>query len=221
MHRTARYAGAVGFSLVLHAWMLSLALPTPSKHLAPAVVYVTASLNPDAPAANKSSVQQSSLPKPQAPSQKGTPDDARESSPDKSTTSSVATDVHQTELSAASEVHKQAHTIDSPKVTAAPPAPPPDGYYPFEEVDQPATPQGDWLIDANVLPRGAMVRIELWLWISANGKIDRWELGPDTPIDGDLERALVELDQTPVRPALRNNITVPSFRRLEVFISRE
>lgn len=221
MHRTARYASALGFSLALHGWLLYLAWPTPLQRLVPAVVYVTARLAQNDSVAKFPPPQPPLLPKLQVRPQKKSPQTAPKPINDEPANASLPADSLWAEPSTEIKVDKPADAINSSAPAVAPPLPSPDGYYPFEDVDQPATPLGDWLIDGNVLPRGAIVRIELWLWISANGKIDHWELGPDTPINPELERALAELDQTPVQPALRNNIAVPSFRRLEVFISRE
>ncbi|MFZ4285276.1 hypothetical protein [Variovorax sp. HJSM1_2] len=96
-----------------------------------------------------------------------------------------------------------------------------DGYFSFDEVDRPAKPLGDWLVHPETLPRLSSVRAEIWVWISATGQIDRWELAPDAQPRDLLMRALSEFDLTQLRPAMRNNLAVPNFRRIEIVISRD
>ncbi|MEO6852521.1 MAG: hypothetical protein ABI410_20585 [Rhodoferax sp.] len=108
-----------------------------------------------------------------------------------------------------------------PDVPITPQAPTTTGYLPIDAVDQPAMPLGDWVIDTDALPRGYTLRLVLQLWISAGGTIDHWDLVGDTANPVLAEKALAHLDQTPVRPALLNQVAVPSLRQLEVVVTRE
>lgn len=95
------------------------------------------------------------------------------------------------------------------------------GYLPIDAVDEPAVPLGDWAIDTDVLPRGYTLRMVLQLWISATGTMDQWTLVDD---GGNAElayKALATLSQTPIRPAQLHLTAVPSYRQLEVVLTRE
>lgn len=98
----------------------------------------------------------------------------------------------------------------------------PAGYLPIEAVDQPATPLGDWEINPDMLPRNTTLRVNVQLWISAQGTINQWDLLDESMANVGLVReALHNLQQTRLQPALLNHIAVPSVRRLELVISRE
>lgn len=109
-----------------------------------------------------------------------------------------------------------------PQLTAdVPPVFDPAGYLPIDAVDQPAAPRDDWFIDTDVLPRGYTLRLVLQLWISAGGNIDRWEFYGEPDNEVLARKALARLAQTPIQPALLNQVAVPSFRRLEMVVSRD
>ena len=104
----------------------------------------------------------------------------------------------------------------------APAGPSLPGYLPIEAVDQPATPLGDWEINPDELPRDTTLRVQIQLWISAQGMIDQWDLLDASLADtGLVNKALSNLQQTRLQPALLNHVAVPSVRRLELVISRE
>lgn len=111
----------------------------------------------------------------------------------------------------------------SPYMTleAAPSADEPQGYLPFDAVDQAATPLGDWRIDTDLLPRGTSLNIVLKLWISSTGVIDRWEAEATEGDQALASRALAELGQTTLQPAFLNHVAVPSYRQLEIVVSRD
>ncbi|WP_367847162.1 hypothetical protein [Rhodoferax sp. WC2427] len=89
-------------------------------------------------------------------------------------------------------------------------------------MDQPATPLGDWEINPDELPRNTALRVNIQLWISAQGTIDQWDLLDASLADSGLvDAALTNLQRTRLQPALLNHVAVPSVRRLELVISRE
>lgn len=112
-------------------------------------------------------------------------------------------------------------TPEIPDVAVTPEAPAATGYLPIDAVDQPAMPLGDWVIDTDALPRGYTLRLVVQLWISAGGTIDHWDLVGDTANPVLAEKALAHLDQTPIHPALLNQVAVPSLRQLEIVVTRE
>jgi hypothetical protein len=95
------------------------------------------------------------------------------------------------------------------------------GYLAIDAVDQAAVPQGDWAIDSDILPRGYTLRLVLKLWISAGGTIDHWEITDDGGNPALAAQALSTLDRTPIQPAQLHHIPVPSYRQLEVVLTRE
>lgn len=106
--------------------------------------------------------------------------------------------------------------------SAAPASPSLPGYLPIEAVDQPATPLGDWDINPDELPRDTTLRLQIQLWISAQGSIDQWDLLDGSQADTVLVyKALSNLQHTRLQPALLNHVAVPSVRRVELVISRE
>lgn len=111
--------------------------------------------------------------------------------------------------------------LEMPNVPGTSKAPAATGYLPIDSVDQPAMPLGDWVIDTDVLPRGYTLRLILQLWISAGGTIDHWDLVGGTANPMLAGKALAHLDQTPIQPALLNQVAVPSLRQLEVVVTRE
>lgn len=224
MRRMTRYAWAAGLSTVLHGGLLYQAWPETPKRLTPSIVYISSTMEPDRPAASTPPVHpdatklnvsatRSRPTQAHAVATENSMPNARRESPPRPTKT-----VPEAPMPAVPQVAENSVSTESTPLAAASP---PDGYFPFEDVDQPATPIGDWLINADMLPRGTVVRIELWLWIAASGKIDRWELAPGAEPDPLILRALNELSQTAVQPALRNNLAVPNFRRLEVVLSQE
>nr|WP_315186852.1 hypothetical protein [uncultured Albidiferax sp.] len=106
--------------------------------------------------------------------------------------------------------------------SSAPASPSLPGYLPIEAVDQPATPLGDWEINPDELPRDTTLRVQIQFWISAQGTIDQWDLLDASLADtGLVNKALSNLQQTRLQPALLNHVAVPSVRRLELVVSRE
>lgn len=121
-------------------------------------------------------------------------------------------------------VPRRAEIPPQPSIAAAdlPKASPePAGYLASDEVDQPAAPIGDWVIDADILPRGTALHLVIRLWVSATGRLDRWELEGSPENEALARRALENLDRTAIRPALLNHIAVPNLQRIEVVVSRE
>ena len=220
----ARYAWAVGLSTVLHVGLLYQAWPETPNRLTPSIVYISSTLETDRPEtpvppvlphAVKSQAAVSQPLAEQAHAAATATDLSSARSDPLASPSETLPDAPMPTVSQPAE-----NSVNTESIPQAAPSPP-DGYFPFEDVDQPATPIGEWLINADMLPRGAVLRIELWLWIAASGKIDRWELAPGTESEALVLRVLNELSETAVQPALRNNLAVPSFRRLEVVLSRE
>lgn len=123
-----------------------------------------------------------------------------------------------------SPAHRAPSTaVPAPVVEELPPTTKPElaGYLPIDAVDEPAVPLTDWAIDTDLLPRGYTLRVVLQLWISATGTIDQWALVDDGGSAELAHKALATLAQTRIRPAQLHLITVPSYRQLEVVLTRE
>ena len=141
------------------------------------------------------------------------------SMPPPAPTAAVAASLAQAPADTPSPV--QPHAAEPPvNPTSLPPADQ-EGYLSIDEVDEPASPIGDWRIDTEVLPHGYTLRLVILVWISATGNVDKWELDSQSGNKAYALKALVDLDRTTLRPAMRNNIAVPSYRRLEIVISHD
>ena len=190
----ARIWWAIGLTFALHAAVAWFFWPRVSRQMvAERIVFVDAVLLPEPvfPTAHASGPNAVTVPQPTALA----PTPAASSAP-------VET--------------KPGHPEISIPASSAPIA-----YLPFDAVDTPATPVGDWLIDADALPRYTELRLVLQLWISATGVLDRWEVTDQTIATELTDRILADLDKTPIQPATLNNVAVPSVRQLEVVLSRQ
>jgi hypothetical protein len=108
-------------------------------------------------------------------------------------------------------------TINSPTMQANPPA----GYLASHEVDQPAQPVGEWVINTNLWPLGRKSVVTVQVWISAAGRVERWELIGDSRNDSIASESLAHLDETILNAARWRGKLVPSIQRLELLIDRE
>lgn len=88
----------------------------------------------------------------------------------------------------------------------------------IHDVDIPATPVGEWVIDFSTWPPGTSRAIVVDMWISASGELEHWELVSDMPDRQMAENSLRLLGETPINPARRNGQRVASFRRIEITV---
>ena len=129
-----------------------------------------------------------------------------------------------------------AEAVQPPEQTAiaapaAAPAVPPDNrpaegaassrFLSTGNVDQPAAPRGEWVIDTSQLPLGVMYRAQLGIWIDAAGKIQRVEIEELTPDDDRARQALQNLVSTQMLPALLGGLPVGNVRRIELGFGQE
>lgn len=80
---------------------------------------------------------------------------------------------------------------------------------------------GEWVINAQGWQLGTTTRLTFWVWISADGVIDRWEIVGDLADDNITMRSLQQLTETIMNPALIDGVPVPSYRFLELVIERK
>lgn len=90
------------------------------------------------------------------------------------------------------------------------------GYLGPDEVDSPAEPVGDWVIDGRSIAPGQPLQWNIRVWISANGNVDGWELIGHSADDPIAQQALRELNLTVLNPARLDGKAVPSYRNLEL-----
>ncbi len=215
MRPTTQHGVAAVVVLAAHVGVLYWNWPRPITRVLPTVTYITARVGAVA-------MSLAPLPAPAPPT-------APPSSPSPVTASNPSIkkpDFAKAEIARPKTTHLPPSPTpidpapwEEPNQTASPPVL--DGYFAFDAVDPPAIPFGDWFVHTEVLPRFSSIRAEIWIWISASGQIDRWELAPGSEPYDLLMRALSELDLTRLSPAMRNNLAVPSFRRIEIVVSRE
>lgn len=87
------------------------------------------------------------------------------------------------------------------------------------EVDLPATPVGDWVINPTPLPIDRPSRLAIKIWVSAEGSIERWELiAEDAPAGADI--VLQDLNRTVMNAARIGGKRVASIRFIELVVDR-
>ncbi len=84
------------------------------------------------------------------------------------------------------------------------------------EVDTPATPVGEWVIDWTSWPSSESQTISFTLWIDEKGKIVEWKLLRTTTNLSQIENAMVAIVETPMNPAVLNGLPVPSVKTIEL-----
>ena len=89
----------------------------------------------------------------------------------------------------------------------------------IDEVDVPAKPVGEWVIDFSKWSPGRSQPIIIEMWISATGKLEHWELVSDTQNREIAAMSLRQLDETPINPAILNGKRVASYRRIEIILN--
>ncbi|OGQ53348.1 MAG: hypothetical protein A3J24_09500 [Deltaproteobacteria bacterium RIFCSPLOWO2_02_FULL_53_8] len=94
-------------------------------------------------------------------------------------------------------------------------------YLAFDEVTQPAEPVGEWTIDTESWQPGTHVSARFEIWISQSGAIDKWNLLGKSADDPSISEAFETIRDTLMNPATLNGTPVPSYRQLEIEISRE
>jgi hypothetical protein len=96
-----------------------------------------------------------------------------------------------------------------------------ENYLGAGDIDQPAMPVGEWVINTQVWPLGHISRLAIKLWISASGKIDYWEFDDESTVDPAVRSGLDPINETILNPAMRNGVAVASVQVLELTINRE
>jgi hypothetical protein len=88
-------------------------------------------------------------------------------------------------------------------------------------VDQIAVPVGEWGINTSLLPVGSPCKFIITIWISARGKLDKWEVQSDAISEELIEAVFRQFDDTVMNPALIGAIPVASVQRLELVVERQ
>lgn len=94
-------------------------------------------------------------------------------------------------------------------------------YLQVDEVDQPAMPVGEWVINTQAWPPHTATRVIVKIWISAKGHIDDWELVGPSADDPFVLEGFKAIKETILNPAWLNGVPVASFRLLEIDIERD
>ncbi len=84
------------------------------------------------------------------------------------------------------------------------------------EVETPATPVGEWVIDWTSWPTSKSQTISFILWIDEKGKIVEWKLLRTTTNLSQIENAMAAIIETPMNPAVLNGLPVPSVQTIEL-----
>ncbi|WNO03420.1 hypothetical protein [Rhodoferax mekongensis] len=89
-------------------------------------------------------------------------------------------------------------------------------FFSLIEVDTPATPVGEWVIDWTSWPSSESQTISFTLWIDEKGKIVEWKLLGTTSNLSQIEKAMAVIIETPMNPAFLNGLPVPSVQTIEL-----
>lgn len=84
------------------------------------------------------------------------------------------------------------------------------------EVDSPAAPVGEWVIDWTSWPSGESQTISFTLWTDETGKIIEWKLLGAIANLNQIEKAMSAIVDTPMNPAVLNGLPVPSVQTIEL-----
>jgi len=91
---------------------------------------------------------------------------------------------------------------------------PPAFYHPASGIDSPAQLVGEWYVLSELWP-GDVRKIQVRLWISAKGNIDRWKVLE--PSSSEKVRASLEwIGRSILNPAKKNGLPVASMMDIEL-----
>jgi hypothetical protein len=99
----------------------------------------------------------------------------------------------------------------------------PESYVPAEELDQPPQLVGEWVINEAAVPvevkdRPRRIRVEVRMWVSAEGHMDIIQFLDADPVVPWLDVLLKDLDKSTLKPAMRDGQPVASSWRVEMNI---
>lgn len=98
----------------------------------------------------------------------------------------------------------------------------PTRFYRLSEVDVPAQPSADWNIDLEALDKLGLTRLAFEVLVDERGVIVSCTILDPPALAADLRAALESrLHETPMTPAWRHDVRVPSVRRIELFVSEQ
>lgn len=89
------------------------------------------------------------------------------------------------------------------------------------EADSAPTPEGNrWILAEGAWPRG-FTRVQLRVWVSAQGRIERFELEGPAAEDPAVLEFFAPLVDTPMQPARVGRVPVPSVMRMEIRLGKD
>lgn len=95
-------------------------------------------------------------------------------------------------------------------------------YFDVSEVDQPAVPTPDWVLDPSMLLRNAVRALKVEVLISETGRPERCTVVSMEPTKTSLYGAIQrQLCSTQLTPAIRHGVAVRSVRHVEIVLSQE
>jgi hypothetical protein len=91
-------------------------------------------------------------------------------------------------------------------------------FFRIGELDEPAEPAAEWNLDIAALDELGLDRVAFELLIGDRGEIIACTLAAPLDLPAEVRQALESrLQQTQMRPAVRDGVRVPSYRRIELF----
>ena len=95
-----------------------------------------------------------------------------------------------------------------------------ENFYESSDVDEPATPETDWPIVVEGMTRGLTFNVQVSVWISSLGRIERVEVIQMQPESEKVRLSLQTMVGATVRPALRAGVNVANIRSLELWLTQ-
>lgn len=95
-----------------------------------------------------------------------------------------------------------------------------ENFYESAEVDEPASPETDWPIVVEGMTRGLTFNVQITVWISSLGRIERVEAIQIQPESEKVRLSLQSMVGTMVRPALRAGVNVANKRNIELWLTQ-
>jgi hypothetical protein len=95
-----------------------------------------------------------------------------------------------------------------------------ENFYESSEVDEPATPDTDWPIVVEGMTRGLIFNVQVSIWISSLGRIERVEVLQIQPESEKVRHSLQTMVGTTVKPALRAGVNVANKRTIELWLTQ-
>jgi hypothetical protein len=95
-----------------------------------------------------------------------------------------------------------------------------ENFYESAEVDEPASPESEWPIVVEGMTRGLTFNVQMSVWVSSLGRIERVDVIQVEPESEKVRLSLQSMLGATVRPAVRAGANVANKRNLEFWLTQ-